>query len=55
MLVWLQEAEIHAISTTPPAHIAVGLHDPNGGDDISQVFHSVDGEWPRGEINDWTG
>lgn len=29
VLVWLQEAEINAwISTTPPAHIAVGVHDP---------------------------
>ena len=54
VLVWLQEVQVSAwISTAPPAHIAVGVHDPYGGDDIRQDFHSVDGEWPRGEIARW--
>ena len=35
VLTWLQEVEINAwIQTTPPAHIAAGIHDPNGGEDI---------------------
>jgi hypothetical protein len=54
VLTWLQEVEINAwISTIPPAHIAAGVHDPYGGDDIRKDFHSVNGEWPRGEIARW--
>ena len=54
VLVWLQEIEINAwIQTTPPAHIAAGVHDPYGGDDIRQDFHGVDGQWPRGKIARW--
>ncbi len=54
VLFWLQEIEVNAwISTSPPAHIAVGIHDPYGGEDIRQDFHSVRGEWPRGEIARW--
>ena len=35
VLTWLREVEINAwISTTPPAHIAAGIHDPYGGEDI---------------------
>lgn len=38
VLVWLQEAEVNAwIQTTPPAHIAVGVRDPYGGDDIGKI------------------
>ena len=54
VLIWLQEVEINAwISTTPPAHIAAGIHDPYGGEDIREVFQPVNGEWPRGEIARW--
>lgn len=54
VLTWLQEVEINAwIQTTPPAHIAAGIHDPYGGDDIRRDFHTVDGKWPRGEIARW--
>jgi hypothetical protein len=54
VLTWLQDAEINAwIQTTPPAHIAAGIHDPNGGKDIWDVFHPVNGEWPHGEIARW--
>ena len=35
VLTWLQAIEINAwIQTTPPAHIAAGIHDPGGGEDI---------------------
>jgi hypothetical protein len=54
VLVWLQEAEVNAwIQTTPPAHIAVGVHDPYAGDDIREDFEPVNGEWPRGDIARW--
>lgn len=54
VLTWLQEVEVNAwIQTTPPAHIAAGIHDPYGGDDIQHAFHSINGEWPRGEIARW--
>ena len=54
VLMWLQEVEINAwVQTTPPAHIAAGIHDPQGGEDIWDVFHPVNGEWPRGEIARW--
>jgi len=54
VLVWLQEAEVNAwIQTTPPAHIAVGVHDPYGGDDIREDFEPINGEWQRGEIARW--
>jgi hypothetical protein len=54
MVTWLQEIEINAwIQTTPPAHIAAGIHDPNGGEDIWDIFHPVGGVWPRGEIARW--
>ena len=44
VLTWLQEVEINAwISTTPPAHIAAGVHDPYGGDDIRRDFHLSSG------------
>lgn len=53
-LIWLPEIEIDTrIATTPPAHIAAGAHDPCGGPDIREDFHSVNGEWPRGEIVRW--
>jgi hypothetical protein len=54
VLTWLQEVEINVwIATTPPAHMAVGVHDPYGGEDIRRDFHTVGGEWPRGEIVRW--
>jgi hypothetical protein len=54
VLTWLQEVEINAwVQTTPPAHIAAGIHDPGGGEDIWQVFHPIAGEWPKGEIARW--
>jgi len=54
VLTWLQEVEINAwVETTPPAHIAAGIHDPYGGDDIRQDFQQVKGVWPRGEIARW--
>lgn len=54
VLIWLQEIEVNAwIATTPPAHIAAGVHDPYGGPDIRRDFHTVGGEWPRGEIARW--
>jgi hypothetical protein len=54
VLLWLQEVEINAwIATTPPAHIAAGMHDPFGRDDIRQDFRPVNGEWPRAEIARW--
>jgi len=54
VLVWLQEVEVNAwISTTPPAHIAAGVHDPYGGEDIRRDFQAAEGEWPRGEIARW--
>ena len=54
VLTWLQAVEINAwVQTTPPAHIAAGIHDPNGGEDIWTVFHPVEGVWPRGEIARW--
>jgi hypothetical protein len=32
VLTWLQVVEVNAwIATTPPAHIAAGVHDPCGG------------------------
>ena len=54
VLTWLQEVEINAwVQTTPPAHIAAGVHDPYGGEDIRRDFHPIHGEWPRGEIARW--
>jgi hypothetical protein len=54
VLTRLQEAEINAwVSTTPPAHIAAGIHDPYGGLDIREDFHTVAGEWPRDAISTW--
>ena len=54
VLTWLQEVEINAwIQTTPRAHIAAGIHDPNGGEDIRRDFQSSNGKWPRGEIARW--
>ena len=54
VLTWLQMIEINAwIQTTPPAHIAAGVHDPYGGEDIRRDFHSINGEWQRGEIARW--
>jgi len=44
VVTWLQEVEVSAwIQTTPPSHIAVGIHDPYGGPDISHDFQMVDG------------
>jgi len=54
VLVWLQEVEVNAwVQTTPPAHIAVGIHDPAGGPDISHDFQPVNGAWPRGAMARW--
>ena len=54
VLVWLQEVEVNVwIQTTPPSHIAAGVHDPYGGPDIRRDFDTVGGEWPRGEIARW--
>ena len=54
VLTRLQEAEINTwVSTTPPAHIAAGIHDPSRGPDIREDFHPVAGEWPRGAITAW--
>jgi hypothetical protein len=54
VLIRLQEVEINAwISPTPPAHIAAGIHDPFGGDDIREDFHPGNGEWPRAQIARW--
>jgi hypothetical protein len=54
VLTWLQDIEVNAwIQTTPPAHITAGVHDPCGGEDIRRDFHTVDGDWPRGEIARW--
>jgi hypothetical protein len=39
VLIWPQEVEVNAwISTAPPAHIAAGVHDPYGGEDIRRDF-----------------
>jgi len=54
VLTWLQAVEVNAwVQTTPPAHIAAGIHDPNGGEDVWEVFHPVGGSWPHGEIARW--
>ena len=54
VLTWLQEIEINAwVQTTPPAHIAAGIYDPAGGEDIWTVFHAAGGIWPHGEIARW--
>lgn len=54
VLTWLQDVEVNAwISTTPPALIAAGVHDPYGGEDIRRDFYAVNVEWPRGEIARW--
>jgi hypothetical protein len=46
VVLWRQEIEIDAwISTTPPAHIAAGVHDPYGRPDICNDFHIVNGAW----------
>jgi len=34
-------------------HIAVGVHDPYGGDDIREDFEPVNGQWPGGGIARW--
>src|SRR4051812_36386987 len=45
VLVRLQQAEINAwVGTAPTAHIAAGIHDPNGGPDIRRDFHAR-AEW----------
>ena len=41
------------VQTTPPAHIAAGIYDPAGGEDIWTVFHAAGGVWPNGEIARW--
>jgi len=54
VLTWLQEVEVNAwIQTTPPAHIAAGVHAPDGGPDIRRDFYAIRGDWPKGEIARW--
>jgi hypothetical protein len=41
VLYCLQEVEINAwVQTTPPAHIAAGIHDADGGEDVWDVFYA---------------
>jgi len=51
---WLQEVEVTAwVQTMPLAHIAAGVHAPDGGPGIRRDFYAVRGEWPKGEIARW--
>ena len=50
----LQDAEINCwVGTAPPARIAAGIHDPEGGPDVRTEFESVARRWPRGDIANW--
>lgn len=47
-------AEINCwVATAPPAHIAAGVHDPEGGPDIRTEFEPIGDRCPHGEIATW--